>query len=26
MSVDELASIIDKLDGEKVRLAKDVTP
>ena len=26
MSVDELASIIDKLDGEKIRLAKDVTP
>ena len=26
MSVEELASIIDKLDGEKVRLAKDVTP
>ena len=26
MSVDELASIIDKLDSEKIRLAKDVTP
>ena len=26
MSVEELAAIIDKLDGEKVRLAKDVTP
>ena len=26
MSVDELASVIDKLDGEKVKLAKDVTP
>ena len=26
MSVDELANIIDKLDGEKVKLAKDVTP
>ena len=26
MSVEELASIIDKLDGETVRLAKDVTP
>ena len=26
MSVDELASIIDKLDGEKIKLAKDITP
>ena len=26
LSVDELASVIDKLDGEKVKLAKDVTP
>ena len=26
MSVEELSSIIDKLDGEKVRLAKDITP
>jgi len=26
MSVDELASIIDKLDGEKVKLAQDITP
>ena len=26
MSVEELASIIDKLDGEKVKLAKDITP
>ena len=26
MSVEELSSIIDKLDGEKVKLAKDVTP
>ena len=26
MSVEELSAIIDKLDGEKVRLAKDVTP
>jgi len=26
MSVEELSAIIDKLDGEKVKLAKDVTP
>jgi len=26
MSVEELSAIIDKLDGEKIRLAKDVTP
>jgi len=26
MSVEELAAIIDKLDGEKVKLAKDITP
>jgi len=26
MSVDELASIIDKLDSEKARVAKDITP
>ena len=26
MSVEELSAIIDKLDGEKVRLAKDITP
>jgi phage terminase small subunit len=26
MSVEELASIIDKLDNEKIKLAKDVTP
>jgi len=26
MSVDELASIIDKLDGEKIKLAQDITP
>ena len=26
MSVDELASIIDKLDNEKLKLAKDVSP
>ena len=26
MSVEELSSIIDKLDGEKVKLAKDITP
>ena len=26
MSVDELASIIDRLDSEKVRISKDVTP
>ena len=26
MSVEELASIIDKLDGEKIKLAQDITP
>ena len=26
MSVDELAAVIDKLDGEKIKLAKDITP
>jgi hypothetical protein len=26
MSVEELSTIIDKLDGEKIRLAKDITP
>ena len=26
MSVEELSSIIDKLDDEKIKLAKDVSP